>query len=238
MNIHCESNRICSLNKLTLAMIDFTDRCVSYDTACVYVNDCLGRRVSMRTVKAGTETLQRFFYKDFLCIQQLRGIDNALFQSYVWDPTEPIATRPLIFLPAASSPSYYFHDGNKNVSDLVDIQGSVVHYDYTPFGTCTTNDTMGNPIRFSSEMYDDTLSQSYYNFRHYNPLNGRWGTLDPLGEMSTSNGYLFINNRNDLIDVLGLWLSGTHDDMTTAIAKSVLTELMGCNKNDTIKKNR
>ena len=86
-------------------MIDFTDRCVSYDTACVYVNDCLGRRVSMRTVKAGTETLQRFFYKDFLCIQQLRGTDNALFHSYVWDPTEPIATRPLIFLPAYSSPS-------------------------------------------------------------------------------------------------------------------------------------
>ena len=206
------------------------------DTVITMAFDRMGRRVEMRTQSADSDLLQRFVYDSYLCIQQLRGADNALFQSYVWDPTEPIATRPLIFLPASDDVACYFHDGNKNVSDLVSLSGDVVHYDYTPFGTCTTNDTMGNPIRFSSEMYDDTLSQSYYNFRHYNPLNGRWGTLDPLGEMSTSNGYLFINNRNDLIDVLGLWLSGTHDDMTTATAESVLTELMGCNKNDTIKK--
>ena len=208
----------------------------SGDTVITMSFDRMGRRVEMRTQSADSDLLQRFAYDNYLCIQQLRGTDNTLFHSYVWDPTEPIATRPLIFLPASDDVACYFHDGNKNVSDLVSLSGDVVHYDYTPFGTCTTNDTMGNPIRFSSEMYDDTLSQSYYNFRHYNLLNGRWGTLDPLGEMSTSNGYLFINNRNDLIDVLGLWLSSTHDDMTTATAESVLTELMGCNKNDTIKK--
>ena len=49
----------------------------------------------MRTVKGGEETLQRFVYDNYLCIQQLRGADNALFHSYIWNPTELIATRPL-----------------------------------------------------------------------------------------------------------------------------------------------
>ena len=88
----------------------------------------------MRTQSADSDLLQRFVYDNYLCVQQLRGTDNALFQSYVWDPTEPIATRPLVFLPASGEIAYYFHDGNKNVSDLVDIHGNVAHYDYTPFG--------------------------------------------------------------------------------------------------------
>ena len=96
--------------------------------------DHMGRRVEMRTMKDGTETLQRFVYDNYLCIQQLRGADNALFHSYVWDPTEPIATRPLVFIPSGGEVSYYFHDGNKNVSDLGDIHGTIVHYSYTPFG--------------------------------------------------------------------------------------------------------
>ena len=147
--------------------------------------DRMGRRVEMRTVKDGAETLQRFVYDNYLCIQQLRGADNALFHSYVWDPTEPIATRPLIFLPAASSLAYYFyfHDGNKNVSDLVDIHGSVVHYAYTPFGTPTASAPSENPFGFSSEVYDTTIGLVYYNYRHYSPANGRWLRRDEISEV-------------------------------------------------------
>ena len=104
----------------------------SGDTVITMAFDRMGRRVEMRTVKDVAETLQCFVYDNYLCIQQLRGADNALFHSYIWDPTEPIATRPLIFLPSSGFLSYYFHDGNKNVSDLVDIQGNIVHYSYTP----------------------------------------------------------------------------------------------------------
>ena len=99
----------------------------SGDTVITMAFDRMGRRVEMRAIKDGEETLQRFVYDNYLCVQQLRGTDNALFHSYIWDPTEPIATRPLIFHPVASSPACYFHDGNKNVSDLVVVQGSVVH---------------------------------------------------------------------------------------------------------------
>ena len=54
---------------------------------------------------------------------------------------KPIATRPLVwhfstFQPFNTSTSYYTHDGNKNVSDLVTSSNLSVaaHYEYAPFG--------------------------------------------------------------------------------------------------------
>ena len=173
----------------------------SGDTVITMSFDRMGRRVEMQTMKDGEETLQRFAYDNYLCIQQLRGADNALFHSYVWDPTEPIATRPLVFLPAASSLAYYFHDGNKNVFDLVDIQGRAVHYGYTPFGTPTASSGSDNPYRFSSEMFDEKLGLFYYNFRHYLPIFGRWSGRDCLFPET----YLFCSNNSvSYIDILGL----------------------------------
>ena len=164
--------------------------------------DHMGRRVEMRTMKDGAETLQRFVYDNYLCIQQLRGTDNALFHSYVWDPTEPIATRPLVFIPSGGEVSYYFHDGNKNVSDLVPASGAPIHYSYTPFGVPTASAPSENPFRFSSEVYDKPLGLSYYNYRHYNSREGRWVQRDPGKEEVSVNLYRSINGLG--IDLLGL----------------------------------
>ena len=176
--------------------------------------DRMGRRVEMRTMKGGAETLQRFVYDNYLCIQQLRGADNALFHSYVWDPTEPIATRPLVFLPASGEIAYYFHDGNKNVSDLVDIHGSVIHYDYTPFGTSTPFATSENPFGFSSEFYDKQLALVYYNYRHYSPISGHWMGRDLI--LQPTSPYNFLRNKAPfLVDYLGnLILYSYYDNLT------------------------
>ena len=174
----------------------------SGDTVITMSLDRMGRRVEMRTVKDGAETLQRFVYDNYLCIQQLRTPSNTLYQSYVWDPTEPIATRPLIFQPVSGEVAYYFHDGNKNVSDLVDIQENVVHYDYTPFGTPTASAPSENPYTFSSEYMDDGLALVYYNYRHYNSSNGRWLGRD---RVENKNEYDFIANSSLAhVDRLGL----------------------------------
>ena len=56
---------------------------------------------------------------------------------YLWDPSEPVATRPLVWLHGGSAYSYA-HDGNKNVSEVVDANGTVTaHYEYAPFGDVT-----------------------------------------------------------------------------------------------------
>ena len=175
------------------------------DTVITMAFDRMGRRVEMRTQSAASDTIQRFVYDNYLCIQQLRGAENALYHSYIWDPTEPIATRPLVFLPTSGEVAYYFHDGNKNVSDLVDVQENVSHYAYTPFGKITRSDFSENPYRFSSEYFDILLGQPYYNFRHYSPNIGRWSTRDIFGEVYVSNLYSFLSNSPScVIDFLGL----------------------------------
>ena len=156
--------------------------------------DCMGRRVEMRTVKDGAETLQRFVYDNYLCIQQLRGTDNTLFHSYMWDPTEPTATRPLIFIPSVGETAYYFHDGNKNVSDLIPTSGTPVHYAYTAFGVATASALSENPVGFSSEFYDISLGLVYYNYRHYNAETGKWITREPFDEDEAFGLYNMLKN--------------------------------------------
>ena len=116
----------------------------------------------------------------------------------------------------ANKLDFYTHDGNKNVSELVFFQqanGIAAHYEYAPFGavTATSRSTpvsaidfrAANPFRFSSEYADDELRLVYYNYRHYNTINGRWCSRDMIEE----NGGLLLYgwSRNSFgIDYLGL----------------------------------
>ncbi|MEG2465772.1 MAG: RHS repeat-associated core domain-containing protein, partial [Kiritimatiellia bacterium] len=62
-----------------------------------------------------------------------------------------------------------------------------------------------NPFRFSSEAHDDALALVYYNYRHYNPADGRWCTRDLIEESVSFNLFLFCKNSNNvLFDKLGL----------------------------------
>ena len=103
----------------------------------------------------------------------------------VWDPTEPVATRPLVWLDEGEG-SYYFHDGNKNVVDIVpdkvreENRTALV---YTPFGALLIAKEV-SPWQFSSEYSDLILGIDYFNYRHYNPMTGRWDRKDPINEES------------------------------------------------------
>ena len=176
------------------------------DTVITMAFDRLGRRVEYCETRAGqVATHFRFVYDNFLCIQQLNAAnDNAVRTEFVWDPTESIATRPLVFQPASGETAYYFHDGNKNVSEVFyhALQdGIAAHYDYAPFGAVTrtarvTNRELlsENPFRFSSEYHDSTLGLVYYNYRHYDFLLGGWSTRDPLMEEGSLNLHGFLGN--------------------------------------------
>ncbi len=140
-----------------------------------------------------------------------------------WDPTEPIATRPLFTTGSGNRKFFYTCDGNKNVSEMVHFEqrnGIAAHYDYAPFGAVTraisasavadNTFTTDNPFRFSSEYHDDTLGLVYYRERertfhghywHYNPIDGRWVLTDLL---SFYSDYNFLNNSPIYkIDFLG-----------------------------------
>ena len=181
--------------------------------------DSQGRRTEYKSVMNGTQnTWLRFLYDGYLCVQVLYSNEPYnVFKEFVWDPTEPVATRPLVFRYAPNSLNlFYAFDGNKNVSDVfyrMTSNGIGAHYDYAPFGgtTRTHRDSSAsfdivalNPFRFSSEYYDSELDLAYYNYRHYSPSLGRFLSRDPIEEQGGLNLYAFVGNDSLLkLDVLG-----------------------------------
>lgn len=137
------------------------------------------------------------------------GADTFVYDGYlnigstIWDPTEPVATRPLVWLNDNTS-SYYFQDGNKNVTDVT--EGVLHHYDYAPFGTVVdANKNDANPWRFSSEYADIPVSMSYYIYRFFDSENARWIARDIMSEDGGVNVYnLYFNAPIGLFDVHGI----------------------------------
>ena len=172
--------------------------------------DRLGRRVFHKEMNGNRQvTYTKFLYDGYLCIQQL--FSNSpwnVYKEFIWDPTEPVATRPLCFRQYGQRSAFLMHDGNKNVTDVVTVgpfNEPVAHYDYAPFGapSATGPRAPDNPFRFSSEFHDPTLALVYYNYRHYNPKDARWLGRDPIEEEGCNNLYLALYNSL-LYDMLGL----------------------------------
>ena len=192
----------------------------SESTNIVMSFDRMGRRV--------TKNGLRFIYDGYLQISDSAG------NSYMWDPTELVATRPLV---GNFSTSYYTHDGNKNVSDLISSDGEIAaHYEYVPFGAvvaqCGGSCIISN-WRFSSEFTADDTATIYYNYRHYEATLGRWFCWDP--KKSGKNIHVLVdNNASALTDylgrefivtnhVVGLFPPGGWNDNT---AKTIMTKLV------------
>ena len=60
-----------------------------------------------------------------------------------------------------------------------------------------------NPFRFSSEYADDSLDLVYYNYRHLEPVTGRWLNVDIIEDAGGVNMYALSKNSLNL-DRLGL----------------------------------
>ena len=152
--------------------------------------DRMGRRVMKND--------QRFAYDGYLQVgnieHQVSGIKH---QTFIWDPTESVATRPLVW-DTVNAAKYYIHDGSKNVSEVIAIDGSIAaHYEYAPFGAVAVQRgefALDNPWRFSSEYAENDTATVYYNYRHYEPVMGRWLSRDPLENGGMINIYSFLDN--------------------------------------------
>ncbi|MBR6417306.1 MAG: RHS repeat-associated core domain-containing protein [Bacteroidales bacterium] len=201
----------------------------SATTNIVMSFDRMGRRVEYLETAGGaqssateTNAYHRFLYDNYLCIQRLDAANgNAVDFAFVWDVTEPIATRPLVLL-SGTEPSYYTHDGNKNVSEVVATNGNnAAHYEYALFGAAVAQRgaiSLMNPWRFSSEYAEADTVTVYYNHRHYNPTCGTWISRDPIeyvpfakvctnwAMINSINTYQFCNNVPLMtFDCLGLF---------------------------------
>lgn len=103
----------------------------------------------------------------------------------------------------------FMHDALKNVTSIFDAQQERrISYDYAPFGNLTTMEgdmAKENKFCFSCEYMDHELGLIYYNYRHLNPLDGRWISRDPKGEVAGLNLMRLAHNAPiRYADILGL----------------------------------
>ena len=173
--------------------------------------DSMGRRTFYRETENDVlVSSSRFFYDGYLMIQQLdHDSPYAVQKEFIWDPTEPVATKPLVFRQNGMDSTYLTHDGNKNVADViraVQYNDSVGHYEYAPFGAVTSSvgsRAADTPFRFSSEYADDILGLVYYNYRHYDVSLGKWLCFDRIDDALNPNSMLE-NRPPYAFDYLGL----------------------------------
>ena len=129
----------------------------------------------------------------------------VLVKDYVWDPTEPTATRILMMTcwkekeMEVKEKLCFMHDALKNVTFVFGEQHErKARYEYAPFGGMLTAEgdvVHTNKFRFSCEYTDDELGLVYYNYRHLNPTDGRWINRDPIAEQGGWNLYAFVRNN-------------------------------------------
>ena len=151
---------------------------------CAY--DSMGRRFEKKVTVGGTTGFHaRYLYRDYLQVAEcdLTGETPVLVRSYLWDPSEPEATRVLAMTRWEANGTqvkehlYCMHDAMKNVTSLFgEARGRRALYEYRPYGGLVTSEgnmAQENKFRFSCEYMDDELGLIYYNYRHLNPHDGR-----------------------------------------------------------------
>ncbi len=103
-----------------------------------------------------------------------------------------------------SQPAYGC-DLTKNICELYGTNGYIrTAYTYSPYGEVTASGDVTQPIQWSSEYNETEQGLVYYNYRHYNPLNGRWIGRDSIYENVNGNLYGYVQNNLFHIDILGL----------------------------------
>ena len=186
--------------------VSFTNADTGTVVECAY--DSTGRRAYKKVIVNSSVTLhQRYVYRGYLqiaCIDLTRSHHPVLW-FITWDPTQQTATRPLAIRINGSWYTYGW-DLTKNICELYGTTGYVsTSYNYSPFGKVANSGNVTQPIQWSSEIWDEEMGLMYYNWRYYNPNDGRWLSYDPEEENEELNLKLYCKNSPiDLTDILGL----------------------------------
>ena len=112
---------------------------------CAY--DSMGRRFEKKVTVGGTTGFHaRYLYRDYLQVAEcdLTGETPEVVRSYIWDPSEPEATRVLSMTRWEANGTqekehlYCMHDAMKNVTSLFgEACGRRALYEYRPYGGLT-----------------------------------------------------------------------------------------------------
>ena len=184
--------------------VSFTNTESNTVVECAY--DYMGRRCFKKITIDGRVTLyQRYIYRNYLqiaCCDLTRSNHPALWY-ITWEPTQPTATRPLAIQKDGTWYTYGW-DLTKNICEVYRNNGHIgTSYSYSPYGKTDTNGDIEQPLLWSSEAFDETMSLYYYNYRHF--ARGYWISRDLSPVNSARNLYSFDGNTLKHTDILGLF---------------------------------
>ena len=166
---------------------------------CTY--DYMGRRATKKVTVNGSVTLhQRFLYRGYLQIAccDLTRSNHPCLWLITWDPSQPVATRPLAIQKDGTWYTYGW-DLTKNICEVFGQHGYIrTNYSYSPYGGVTISGDASQPILWSSEYNEQEIALSYYNYRYYNPTESKWLSRDTIAEEGGFNLYAFANNSPSL----------------------------------------
>ena len=205
---------------------------VDGSTKVEYVYDYMGRRAAKKdfTYSSGSWSLtssSTFVYDGWNLVKEIKSPEPRTqppeSSYYVWglDLSGTLqgagGIGGLLARVKGDSVQRYTYDGNGNVSELVNADGSIAaHYEYDPFGISLTATASDNPFRFSTKYLDAETGLYYYGYRYYSTTLGRWINRDPSGENGGINLYAFVTNSPiTYADLVGLALyafDGTGND--------------------------
>jgi RHS repeat-associated protein len=103
------------------------------------------------------------------------------------------------YQPQGTTHYYPNFDGNGNVSEYLTGTGSVAaHFQYDTFGRLllrTGFEVAGLEYLHSTKPIDMDLGLYYFGYRHYDPQQGRWLSMDPISQMGGNNLYGMLGNQ-------------------------------------------
>ena len=104
---------------------------------------------------------------------------------------------------------YYLQDHQGNNRVVVDGNGTVEEVNhYYPFGGTFAGSTSVQPYKYNGKEFDTKKGLDWYDYgaRHYDPVLGRFTSLDPLAEdYSSISAYVYcLNNPIRYVDPIGM----------------------------------
>jgi len=185
-----------------------------------FLYDGMGRRVQRTDYSSWkgrayrTANVTKYVWDGWLLLaEQTLSNDGGSTNSYVWGQDISGSLQgaggvggllAVVSYTNSLQPTVYYpvYDGNGNITDYVDANGTVVaHREYDPFGrTVVSTGPMKDAFSFwfSTKYHEPFWNLYYYGYRYYSPELGRWLSRDPVGEIGGLNLYAFV--RNDPID--------------------------------------
>ena len=190
------------------------------DATVKYFYDAIGQRIKseeithLDTISTGSGQAKITYYLMSGMIEQARVADTvAQYHTLGLDLTQSLTVDGGVGAVLASSKLKteiltpetfnYLYDGNGNVISTCSRKGEITaKIAYSPFGEKLNESDL--PFTFSTKPIDKS-GLSYYGYRFYNPVLGRWIMRDPIGEQGGDNIYCFVsNNAINIRDLFGL----------------------------------